>query len=700
MNIFDWGQCVDCRLRWFWKFKSVLPLTRLSIVPRVTTKAFCSRVYSGDEMNLALFTPEILSQILNDIPSTWLVNLWLTGSRPLRHALSSRGGVTSIILQRTKSLCSPSRLPGMVSSLTHLTSLTISSPDRVAHTWRLWKCLASLRFLDHLTMNFPKADECLLYPLQNKVILPKLLGDPPQESDASESMLATLSNTFPCLRALKMQSIALLIDDNLLSLLPKSLTLLEVSSETKLTAECFKHLSSLPNIESLHLNIVMPALRSLEGFFLPPTITHLHLSCNSPYFLHIPSSFWNGCNLVKLDVPMTADSCQHVPGLAIEEIVFDPALPLTIPHMPALKAFDVKACRISDFTKSILPFLPQTLERLSIETPASSPNSDNVKSNIFLPANLTTLTILWHNCSMKELETVMDAVGALKRLEVFNLLTHSFWTTSRHLRSLPSSLKSFYWRNPLSALELEENQVASLPRGLTTLRLKGRVALRVEALRRLPPALNRLSTRISFSGNPKSFNGLPKVLRDVNLRFGEHAHSSVFSIPIRIAKECAALPLRALAIRSERELEISLEILKTLPRDLQHLRLSGVSMVHGSFDLLPKSLRSLDLVLEDSHTIKGSEIKFLPRNLATLSLSGLQFTQHHMSTLPPSLTHLTLTGDRIEALDDVTSIQHIPKHSSFACSINTLLERKAGDVEYDYKESPFQDPDPRTVRKH
>ena len=593
-------------------------------------------------MDLPSFEPEILSQILNDIPATWLVNLWLTGSRPLHYAMSSRGGVTSIILQTIQSAYSPSRLPGMVSSLTRLTSLTISSPDRVADPWRLWMCLTSLQELQYLKLCLPDAEECLFHPLNESGDVSSLFDDECLAFQSSEPRLRDLKTAFPNLQTLIVESYGttLLVDEDLASF-PQSLTRLELPVSTNLTFNCLCSLASLPRIASLTLQITKtPPKPKLEGFVLPKTITRLKLCNRVLPRLEFPASFWNGCSITNLSIPrILASSC--IPETIEEMITEDIDFPIA--RYPSLKRLTIsrastsigKECHLLALAESKLETL--IMPKLIWNLPGFCK---------FIPTSLTHLELKVRSYPSPPLQETMDAIGECKGL-IYLLIELPADLLPSHFANLPASLKTLIWWFVHFKGVARSELAASLPKGLTTLEISSSdngLYFHPSALGFLPMNLTSLKCGISFEEGIEDFTGFPKALRVLELHCSNNLYSASFGVPADIFKACAMLPLQTLKIMSLNPIEYSLKTLRLLPQDLYRLHIASGLTLRGSFAALPSGLRYLDIGSHSTSSIRGAELKDLPRNLASLRWHGFALlADESLGLLPPNLTFLSLS---------------------------------------------------------
>ena len=586
----------------------------------------------------------------------------------------------------------------MVSSLTHLTSLTISSPDRVAHTWRLWKCIESLPYLEYLSMKFPDAEECLLFPLfaGPEKDSPLSLNPDAPSSQPSAWNLRDLASTLPRLQSLTLASTkAPFLQNHHLGLLPQSLTSLELVNTTNLTFDCFGHLILLPRISTLKIRIFNPtsvALSQRTDIVLPPTITDLLIFHHRP--IDIPAFFWNGARIISADVRMLGESYRHLPSTV--ETLQNFRYSGYQPHLRSLKVLSVHEIE-GGMLSWPLDDLPPSLERLTLFI------NNKIEKEVFkrLSASLKTLIIPYSTNSLNDTCTLLKDLSSCSgitklKLPWIELDPPSCVDDDRPL--FPPNLKK---------LQLDYGRLGPfdvtfaslLPRGLTCLKLFAYSSLSCTgflspaSLGMLPPSLTVLRCGISLDQDSENFTGLPKGLRIVDVRYTSQSPSKSLNFQAELFKAFAMLPLQTLKIRNDTPIPYSLETLRLFPSDLYRLWLQVGLTLPGSFAALPRGLRHLDMELPSESRISGDEFKDLPRNLATLQLQGaFKASRDDIACLPPYLISVNLRPTDRTALSDPSAVEVIPKYCSFSGTERSALDEKIQDCWVIEERKTFQDP--------
>ena len=288
--------------------------------------------------------PNAICVILDFLSPTWIINLWLTGDCNLHSLLSKEGSIMSLTLKGPTSILSTSRLPGMIASLSSLTSLSISSPLlRIAHPRRVWNCLSQLSKLRSLCLEFESCD-AWMFDVDQLNSLPASRSQSKSSNRLPIATIRPLATTFPHLESLTMSNYLgkTLFSNEHLSALPPSLTSLTVYNFRQIDQKCLLKTASLPHLATL---VFDGAICGVLKDPLPSSITSLALTRASE--VQVLPSFWSNSRIIELDLDLQLSSLAHLPP-SIEKLKifrFEQLKSATsyLAHLPNLKSFEVTA---------------------------------------------------------------------------------------------------------------------------------------------------------------------------------------------------------------------------------------------------------------------------------------------------------------------------------------------------------------------
>ena len=597
---------------------------------------------------LITLPPEVLRSIVNNLSGDWLVNLWLTGSRPLHQLLSIRSGVTSVILNKPNGILSTARLPGMLGSLINLTSLTFKSDSFVKEDPnRLWDNISKLHQLRTLSITLQDADAWMYE-----------VPPPPWTPDNPLQILRPLAATFPHLESLTLVAKERSFRLTDLPFLPRSLTRLALPNAHSFDEQSFEHLAAYPNLVDLHINLMSGC--DLQKTKLPSSLTSFRCGGVKSY----PKSFWGEAKLVSLTVSVKES---HLPDLptTLENLVlngrFTPPVDLT--HLPNLRHLESYLERPPAFLCSPgapLRSIPTIVIR-SLDQPFPA-----------LPPLLTDLTIITALPEPFSMLSIMKAIGdQLKRLETLSVKAPRSTTKDMAdvFQFMPSTLKSLKWDQNWTHIS-HDDYFKMLPSGLTALE----APLLDSQLCLLPRhTLTNLSVNLYVDTEapvsycmPDGSSVFPSTISTLTLRLPSFKRDLDAN---SVDKLLNALPLPSITdfrLLQTGNAHWTLEMTKRLNPSLDCLILQIRSLESGSIAALPKVLDTLSLFSEDMENppqpfLTGDELKHLPRSLRYLTLSGALFTfeDEHLADLPPRLNYLNLASCQTFTAN---AINFLPRH--------------------------------------
>lgn len=572
--------------------------------------------------------PEVLRQIVDDLSADWLINLWLTGSRPLRNALSSRGGVSSVILEMARRRLMSYPIPGIIFGLKGLLSLTIDAPcramDRPSEVWDYFSQLTQLR---KLSLSCDYAFDWLF-----------------TEDEDFALSARPFAETFPFLQSLRLEFSYQEDFPATLPRLPSSLTRLELP-KFEVTPESLNIISELPNLYELHVLM----FRDTEHCMLPKSVTSLTTTSvvrTEP--LHFTSSFWNGASLLKYSGTITYSALQQIPTTLESLSLFQQSLTnppnirlpdlVSLTHLPNLKHLHVQAPHFPEPEPTFIFASPSKLETI----PRLVMASFSTGQILGVPSTLKHLEFAVDDWENFDVEPLLKAVGdELKGLETFDFSLKSERSESKNMKSidnLPHTLKTLLWASHASI----DDHFPSFPPNLTI--LKGPLLDTQFAI--LPRTLTELNALLELT--PKTLDKLasksglfPPQLSILTVEMANRATKA----PV-FAKLIDVFPLRQLTeltILKSTAAYWTVKMIKKLSPLTQRLHLDLRSLEPGSVASLPRGLVHLTLNCAQKSGAFGfvstEELKSLPRTLRTLELTGAyyNFRDKDLADLPSQL---------------------------------------------------------------
>lgn len=602
---------------------------------------------------LTSLPPELLRDIVDLLCPDWLINLWLTGSRPLHHLLSVRSGVTSLALKKVEGPLSTARLPEMVGLLINLTSLTIKSHSRqIEHPNRIWSCLSKLNQLRMLDLRLQQAEDWMYE------WIPASTGTNNGQvaSQASQQVLRPIAATFPSLETLKISSKERAFQTKDLPFLPRSLTHLALRS-TDFDHESFENLASFHKLSYLRVDQIA-GWCNWEIAKLPSSITSFTCNDIAPF----PKSFWNDTNLVSFRGGITEECVSELPT-TLESLFLTcgyTAQTISLTHLPNLTRLQTEL-RTAPTLFVCSPNAPlESLPTITIRDMQPS----------ILPSSLTSLRIIAHLNQLESVVPFFKAIGTLSKLEALEVKAPVVQTSFTHdvLQYLPPSLKSLTWT--ITGIRLFNSMhFKTIPSTLTQLEAPLSAAL-LELLPR--HTLTDLNVTLQIDDKepapsylmPDGSSVFPSTITTLKLKM-----ESPFYRTEAIDDLLNALPLPSitnLSVLASYNAHWTLEMTKRLNPSMTFLVLNLHSLEPGCIAALPRHLTRLGLSNSNLQTqrpgfLTGDELKLLPRSLRHLHLIGadFQFKDEHLADLPSRLLFLQFDGS---PLFTSNSINFFPKH--------------------------------------
>lgn len=658
---------------------------------------------------LSRVPPEILRNVFEWLNGTDLVRLWLTGDTTLLHTIGKRGAVTTATFHLPSGDCGTSRLPGMLTSFIHLTTLEIHAHRvRIAHPERMWRVISSLKSLLKLSLRCSTAEEWMFEADEDlsslfAVFDAEDLVTAPSASDLQYTKLRPIASALPCLESLLLETKKHFLRPEHLALLPKSLTSFSYPEPGYIDYHSIHLFAFFPNIREINLPTHgVGHLCVFEGV-LPPTVTYLAVPGS---VVQIPSSFWGSNHQITTFKAHSIDqaSFDGLPS-SLETLDLDQPLTGFHYHEHLSKVTDLSVggwAELNDNNDRKPSLLPNGLKKLTI---------DCYTTQLELPAHLESLDM-----NVVTVKQTMEDVLRLKSLTSLTIHYQKMDVKLEHFSALPPGLTDLTLFRPSrgSILSLELNPVvAELPRGITALKLAVYLYITSSFLEHLPRQLTSLHFGLILEapiGEPEAMGphigGLPRNLVSLTIthvgRAQDAAESHGLPKLTRLQPEAVVwssdmvdhLPkrmLRSLSIVGAEGTKWSDELMKRLDGEkIEILTLNRSELLFSAFPHLPKGLKKL--IAQGKTRYSSSSFKFLPRTLNYLYMPDLdQVYDQDLGDLPRGLRYLTLA----HTLPHVTkeSEKVLPQSIVFVASgtlataFNTRTNRATN--------APLQDPDPR-----
>ena len=586
--------------------------------------------------------------MLDYLPSCWVMELWLTGSVPLRHLLSQRVSKLSLSAANSSDLSS-GRWPRFISELSKLSSLTIYADNkRLAKASYIWECLCQLTHLKQLSITCAEAEDWLFTEDDFNLALP-LIFDPEAEDliDSHPTEFRPIAEKF-----LKLESLTLKGDNDRLrpehlDKLPVSLTHLGLPSNTQMQPSCFTALSKLPLIRSVALSFGL-ASHIDEQVKCPPTITNLEMRTNVP--LTVPANFWNGCTeLLRLVGLFTLESLLLLPTTLehLESQWSSRPLPNSFEHLPRLKSLKIATGVMSDCNfPSLGP--ASKIEALDVRRPTTQTDAGQL---LPMTTSLTSLSSNWTLISSVSAQSMFEELMRFSNLRSLNLAMKCP-ILAQWFEILPPSLTRFSIRPDGESFPGDTNiaiNTSKLPRSLRILIVENLtyVLLQANSYAYLPPYLEVLQVYLAPPDQAKagaskaqptsSPQRLPRYLRELRVTQASSDLSFLEGLDI----------LHTLEVECVQKTNWTREMSEKLPRSLSYLSVTTATIQRNSVEALPQSLRSLLLYyqpVQDIDKISSKDFGLLPRNLVTLRCNHHKATNSDLAMLPATLGLLDMTA--------------------------------------------------------
>ena len=639
--------------------------------------------------------------MLDYLPSCWVMELWLTGSVPLRHLLSQRVSKLSLTAANSSDLSS-GRWPRFISELSKLSSLTIYADNkRLAKASYIWECLCQLSDLKQLSITCAEAEDWLFTEDDFNLALP-LIFDPEAEDliDSHPPEFRPIAEKF-----LKLESLTLKGDNDRLrpehlDKLPVSLTHLDLSNNAQMQPSCFTALSKLPLIRSVALSFGL-ASHIDEQVKCPPTITNLEMRTNVP--LTVPANFWNGCTeLLRLVGLFTLESLLLLPTTLkhLESPWSSRPLPNSFEHLPRLKSLKIATGVMSDC--NFPSFSPTSkIEALDVSRPTTE---SGVGQLLPLATSLTSLSSNWTLKRSASAQSMLEELMRFSNLRSLNLIM-TCPILAQWFEILPPSLTRFRILASGDSYSGDIPEIAintsKLPRSLRILIVENLTYVRLQpnSYASLPPYLEVLEVHLappdqSKAGASKaqptsSPQRLPRYLRELRVT---HASSDlVFLEGLDI--------LHTLEVECVQKTNWTREMSEKLPRSLSYLSVTTATIQRNSVEALPQSLRSLFLYhqpAQDIDNISSKDFGLLPRNLVTLRCNYQSVTNSDLAMLPATLGLLTM-----KASPEMTpeAWNFLPRSCQWEAGYSAESRKTLQSLQTDIKSRPIAEPDPRVRGK-
>jgi hypothetical protein len=596
--------------------------------------------------------PELLSDILSQVPGFSILNLWKSGNRRLMTTMAN-GGVTVARFVDVAKL-STSRYPKALPHFRHLrvlaleVSSSIGLPAPLLNT-ELKKLPPSLQ---ELTLSCREAEECLFEPAQYDL---QALFDTSSRSPVSPYRLWDLTSSFPDLMKLHIDANIHWLTDDDVPALPQTLQYLHLSHHSHVTAESA---SKLPRgLQTLGVGQRF-APSPEDASRLPPNLTRLHLSgsakLSEQVFKALPdtitrldtSLFYITDEMIKC-FPQSLRQLAFYYNTHITSKFFDNQPPM----LTRLRLHSAYSCILDE---EMTAKLPRTLIELRTDVRVIwsklTPTSIPPRLSILEVDGFTYTGDTWKHLPDSLL---LLSVGQILREDLpsalppkLSKLELKLDLNSKHVsfNFLPQTLLEIaisYHTNP-------DSFVPNLPTFLTRLSIRTDINLRNKDVPLLPRHLQHLSLQGVTLIDGSSFGDLPPRLLSLAIILAE---------PF-IPAHASSLPSTLQTLNLMRLAKVEPEAIKFLPRGLLCLHLPSVTTLSGQvFSDLPPKLQTLRA---DSLTeVRDEDIGNLPRSVVSISLRGCKsFTKNAERYLPPHLYSLAL-GVRIDlfALADVARVR-------------------------------------------
>ena len=648
------------------------------------------------------FPSEVLSQIFgSEYSSCLVIKIWLCGSSTLNKKLSNGLSRLDLSLHRFATC----KFPRLVSEFGNLRQFAISSPDNLMNDPSHWTgAMKSLpKTLVSLSLSSPDCRHCLTdYEATDAMVSTKSSPGPPTSAEDLQPVL-DLTPLFPCLQALSISADGS-IPSHRFTKLPTSLT--ELSAYISLIyrspdESLCRPLSQLPRglltltrpprFEIWNRGLSEDGVRLARADLLnvPP---HLQTMILSGLPAPILRDFWLPQSLTKLIVPI-------LPAFSLT-----PALARRMP--PNLRTLKI-GVDIDSFVEphtNWVAHLPRTLT--SVAPFPNDHSSDFTTFSHSLPPNLEKIRLFSYDddenatpfgdWSCIETSEVENGKHWPKSLTVMKL--DKFHIKLSDIARLPRTLLKLSVRvaSPTNDAKTIEFDAKHFPPHLTdlTLRLSGSSKWEPLKLLYLPTSQKRrLSGDIGHAGDlekdSSSNNSGDSLVTDVASMeltcFLKHLtslnistwHCDWFKLLPRGLKHFVVLAVPGLA---ESPLLASHDAFKDLPTTLRYLTLgesirneteptpkippqrldhlsslawldiSIVSTPSGIFKMLPQSLLSLDLIINDWDE---NDLFYIPPRLEWFSVAGFMYapiakifqhvplaTLHRLSAVVPQIRKL------------------------------------------------------------